>query len=494
MKTWMFFDWWHFEGQSNMEIKQGEPELVPESAYADPTFDYLGCWPTIYQESGKWKMLYFISGLPMCLMAAESDDGINWKPSDCSDIDPGGEKYAPNHIFTVPSANGGPIYLDPAAKDGKPFKFYCIQRGGPAAERAKHDKNSMFHELVTGEGIKPYMADNLLFGSEDGLNWELEKDVNFNYPAWHPDPPLACFYNHQTETHTMVTRPGWGDRRIAVITSDDAREWSAPELIMQPDVSDPPLMQFYGMPVSHYKNYYIGFLWMAKFGNSETLDRFNQLYGYIDSQLTYSFDGKHFQRMFREPFIKNSDPDLPGSGVVYPTIMIETDEELRIYSASTMDLHHQNTDKQFVRKGEVPASSIIMHKLRKDGFTYLSSCGHWGEFTTKPLVMKELEIFANIQVPHGDMLYQITDLFSKPIEGFTFDDCVAFKNIDSISQKLTWKSENDMSSLKNKVIRLQIKMRNGRLYSFSGDFHFVDALDVTLINDHKPIKDDFFDF
>ncbi|MDP8229037.1 MAG: hypothetical protein P9M15_06250 [Candidatus Electryoneaceae bacterium] len=198
--------------------------------------------------------------------------------------------------------------------------------------------------------------------------------------------------------------------------------------------------------------------------------------------------------MFREPFIKNSDPGQPGSGVIYPTTMIETDEELRIYSASTMDLHHQNTDKQFVRKGEMPATSIIMHKLRKDGFTYLSACGHWGGFITKPLVMKELEIFANIQVPYGDMLYQITDLLSAPIEGFTFDDCVPFKNTDSLSQKLSWKSGNDMSSLKNKVIRLQVKMRNGRLYSFSGDFHFVDALDVTLINDDKPINDDFFDF
>ncbi len=60
-------------------------------------------------------------------------------------------------------------------KDGKPFKFYCIQRGGPAAERAEHDKNSMFHELVTGEGVKPYMADNLLFSSKDGLHWALGK-------------------------------------------------------------------------------------------------------------------------------------------------------------------------------------------------------------------------------------------------------------------------------------------------------------------------------
>lgn len=41
----------------------------------------------------------------------------------------------------IEGGNGGPVYIDPSAQDGQPFKLYCIQRGGAVAKRAEIDED-----------------------------------------------------------------------------------------------------------------------------------------------------------------------------------------------------------------------------------------------------------------------------------------------------------------------------------------------------------------
>lgn len=494
LKTWLFWDWWHIEHQDNAELCQGRAEWQPEGTYEDPTFDYLGCWPTVWQDaqSGGWRMLYCNTGFPLTLMGAESDDGVRWRPVNCPNVQPPGEKYAANHLFTVQQANGGPVYRDPVAADGRPFKLYCIQRGGAAVERARLDPESYFHEIVTGEGAKPYLADQLMLTSADGLTWEVDQKARWGRPPWHPDPPINCYYDQKRGQHVMITRPGWGDRRIAIQTSADARRWSGPELIMQPDPLDPPQVQMYGMPVIPYEGQFVGLLWMAHFSNSHPLKRFNQLWGPIDCQLTYSFDGIHFQRGLREPFVALNEPGMPASGVVYPTCLIEHDGEMRIYSAATPDLHHQYARTQFERKGKNPPAAVVLHTLRKDGFTYLASRGHWGTLTTKPLSLLAPSLHLNAAAPQGEVRFQATDLECRPIPGFTFDDCEAFREEDSLERPIRWRDKNN-EELVGKVVRLEMTFRNARIYALRGSFHWLDALDVAMCRDGKPIDTTLFD-
>ena len=494
-KTWLFWDWWHIEHQDNVELCQGEAKWQAQGTYEDPTFDYLGCWPRVWQdeESRSWRMLYFGSGFPLTLFGAESDDGVAWRPMDRPDVKPPGEKYAPNHLFSVPSANGGPVYLDPVGADGRRFKFYCVQRGGRAAESARLDPDNYFHEIVTGEGAKPYLAEQLVVTSADGLHWEVDEEARWGRPPWHPDPPVNCYYDTRRGQHVMTTRPGWGDRRIAVQTSPDALAWTDLELLMQPDPLDPPQAQFYGMPVVPYEDQLVGFLWVAHFSSSRRLERFNQLWGPIDCQLTYSFDGVHFQRGTRRPFVRLNEPGLPASGVVYPTCLVEHDDELRIYSAATRDLHHQYARTQFERKGKNPPSAVVLHTLRKDGFTYLASRGNWAGLTTKPVVLLSPELHLNAAAPYGEICFQATDLKSRPLEGFTFDDCLPIKEQDSLVLPVRWK-DKDLTQLVGRVVRLEARFRNARIYALRGSYHFLDALDVAMIDDGKTIDTSLFDF
>jgi hypothetical protein len=41
---------------------------------------------------------------------------------------------------------------------------------------------------------------------------------------------------------------------------------------------------------------------------------------------------------------------------------------------------------------------------------------------------------------------------------------------------------------------LEVQLRNAELYSFSGDFHFLDAQDRWMIDDGKPVDRTLLDF
>ena len=498
MKTWNFWDWWHIEHQNNIVLAQGRPKWVPEGTYEDPTFDYLASWPTVYRDEteNKWRMLYPASGFPLTLMGAESDDGIRWRPLDAIGIDPGGQKLATNHLFTVERANGGPVYIDPDPADGYPFKFYCVQRGGRTAKSTRLEENSGFHELVTGQGATPYAAENLVVRSKDGQNWEIDRGGTWTAAGWHPDPPMLVYFNPGTQRHIMMTRPGWGDRRLATVDSADGREWGNLQWVLQPDPEDGPDMQFYGMAVHRVGPAFVGFLYMAHFGNAEPLARFNQLWGPVDCQLAYSFDGLHWLRGLREPFIGVNEPDQPGSGLIYPTALIETETELRIYSTSTPNLHFQHPGpagaSQFTQKGQIPPSAILLHTLRKDGFTYLASGGNWGEFITKPLVLLTPQLSVNLLAPSGEALFELTDLESRPLEGFRFEDSAPATGVDALNHPLQWKGK--LETLMDRPVRLHVRLRNARLHAVGGEFHFADALDVVMLADGSSIDPSLFDF
>jgi hypothetical protein len=393
-------------------------------------------------------------------------------------------------VFTLEDGSAGGVYLDPVARDGRPFKIFAHQQGDAVFRRAQKDPNHRWHEIARKEGSKRYMTEELTLVSRDGLTWEIDAGGRWGLPDWHPEPPLFGFYQRDQRRHAMTVRPGWGDRRVCIQTSDDCQRWSGPELLFQPDPLDLDLVQHYGMPVFPYDIYYVGLLWIFHTGDAEPLRSFNQFVGPIDCQLAYSYDGIRFTRGPRRPLVPRNRDGEHGCAVVQPSCLIETENEIRIYSGAGKIMHGMSRTTETARKRELFA--ITQHTLRKDGFTYLRPRGDWGRFLSKPMTLNRTGLTMNALASFGEIRYQITDLESRPVKGFTFEECVPLRDVDSLTHPLSWR-EGKLETLVNKVFRLETRLRNARLFSIRGDWHFLDAQDRWMLDDNKPINTALFD-
>lgn len=491
-KTWLFWDLWRFDVLRGVRLRQAKATWRPEATFADPLLTDIGSWPTVWRdnEAGLWRMLYSGNWNPYTLLMAESPDGIHWRPSNLPEIEPpGGLKLAPNHLFTLPNGSGGSVYLDPVAADGYPFKVYAIQSGVPVMARAKANPAHFFHELASANQPRRYLVDHLTLLSKNGIEWVCALDRTWNKPHWHPEPPVHAYYNPLRRRHMITARPGHGDRRVVILDAADARSWSEPELLLQPDPMDEPLVQFYGMPVMVYENQFIGLLSVMHCDEPAAMRGFNHSVAHLDVQLAYSYDGIRYQRGFREAFIERNTPGQPGSGVVQPSAAVDTGTELRFYCVGGR-AQHGRTQQQ---RSSAPGVHVLLYTLRRDGFHYLDAIGNGAHAVSKPLTFLAPDLHVNIEAPHGEARFQCTDLKGAPIPGLTFEESIPAADTDALSWKVAWKN-GGLNSILRKPVRMEVRFRDARLYAFRGHFHFLDAQDWLLLQDGKPIDNRYFDF
>jgi len=485
--VWLFWDLWHLDRRENVAHCQGEPQWQPEATFAPGDFDGLACWPTVYRDHGtdRWRMFYSTRWKPYSLHVAESEDGRNWQPLPV-DAKPAGGQKAENHIFTLPHGSGGAVYLDPLAKDGFPFKVFAHQQGEPVYERALKDPGHRWHEIARRSGAaKRYMSEELTCVSRDGLHWEARLDRNWGFADWHPEPPIFGFYNRHRGRHMMTVRPGWGDRRVCLQSTADFEKWSGPELLLQPDPLDEELIELYGMPVFPYGGGYVGLLWIFHCPTSEPTRSFNRFVGPLDCQLSFSSDGVRFFRGFRRPFIARNEDGEYGGGAIQPCALVETEEELRIYSASSK-LHHGKR-RSAARDGHTSIGAILLHTLRKDGFVSLRSEGAEARLVTKPLAVFGGTLRLNAKAPVGRVEYRLLDVESRPLAGFTFEECRPLEGDDQLAFPLQWKTQS-LDTLAATPVRLELRFRHAELFALRGEFHFLDAQDMWMLRDGQEIQ------
>ena len=475
----LFFDLWKLDYWDNVELRQGTPEWVRECNYVDPSAkDRNVVFPFVWKNegTGKWQAIYSIKWSPYTLMAAVSDDGVHWSPLTVPDsVVPKSERLADNHLLTVKGVSGGGVYVDPKQVDGYRFRVLGRKHGPP-------------EERDAGEGVT--------LVSKDGLHWEAKTCGHWNWLAedWLPEPPTFTFWRESDKSHVLACRPGWGDRRQCLRTTKDFRDWSEPRLEFQPDAldTDGPI-GFYGLPVHQVGNGagYVGLLWVFHNSNSRPVTSFNQFFGTMDVELTFSYDGHRFFRGQRVPFLKNNPIPLAGCSQIRPSCIVETEDEIRIYSESNRGAHGRERSEQRQHSNESLAS-LMLHRLRKDGWMYLESRGDWGRIQTKPFVIFKPEIKINANASYGEIRFQLTNEKSEPLEGFRFDDCQSFKGIDRIAHSLRW--TGDLKSLLNQPLRLEVEFRQANIYSLEMSHHFLDAQDLWLLKAGKQVPSLRFDF
>jgi hypothetical protein len=163
--------------------------------------------------------------------------------------------------------------------------------------------------------------------------------------------------------------------------------------------------------------------------------------------------------------------------------MVVLDDEIRFYSDGGVSAHGTPVPPRFK---DAP-KGCLMHRLRRDGFMSFQSKGYKAEFTTRPLVFYDPEVTMNAQAVTGRVEFEIRDTKNRPVTGYTFDDCQAMRFADSLAYSLRWKERQNLGELVGKCLRLAVRFHNAQIYSFRGDYHFIDAFDQRRIDDGLAI-------
>jgi hypothetical protein len=108
------------------------------------------------------------------------------------------------------------------------------------------------------------------------------------------------------------------------------------------------------------------------------------------------------------------------------------------------------------------------------------------------MLLKSALLFINAAADFGEVRFQLTDIKSQPLPGLTFDDCIPMRNANSLKHALKWKKA-DLEPLVGKMVRLELEFRQANLFTIYGDWHFIDAQDMWLLEDGKPVPGKRFD-
>lgn len=452
MTTLLFFDDYYLNRWENLQRRVGQPELEPEATFIDPAHGLASGYPTVFRtEAGQWRCLYqgkSISHMPAKIsfpLIAESDDGIHWEIPDLTEKVPLPDRAFPNQVMSMDRFGQWDHYFDERADDPQ--------------ERLK--------------GLVTTKFGALLYTSPDGLKWREVEGVEWRPGS--PDPPSMAFWNELRQSYVIMARPGRNPhpRRLAVSETKDWRTFGESELTLRADALDLPLTELYGNPAFPYEEMFVGFVWVYNTvpyrANDPTTHR-KYYGGKTYGQLSYSYNGWHFHRSLRDPFIPNAPTGELGAGIMRPMSMIIDDDHcIRIYSSASKlehGYHIQGSD----------LGGHVMHRLRLDGFMYLESAGGPGILGTRPLFWRGGALRLNLQSAH-DARVQVTDVQGQTIEGYGFEDCQPFVG-DELFWEPRWQNDIRMADLSNRLLRLEISLENARLFAIRGDLFAPSSREV----------------
>lgn len=303
-----------------------------------------------------------------------------------------------------------------------------------------------------------------LFGySTDGIHFTLDYDHPWH--TSHSDTWSGVVWNERAGIFQILTRPVCADRRIATITSPDLQRFSPPQTLLQPDAFDLPGTEFYSMPVDPYEDIYIGQLHV--FSTDTFEERRVNMAGRMETHLTYSYDGFHWYRTERQPFIPTRDYGLMGGGQVYGVELLRTrDDRLLFFALSTIGDHIGYRDIQKAGRSASGYFGSLLYEMRLDGFCSMKTWGKDGLLRTKTIIPQSGDLSLNVRTTkHTTIRVQLLDgNTAEPIPGYTLDDALPISG-DHLNAKPQWKERRGIAELVGKPIRIEIMMREAELFA-----------------------------
>ena len=435
----VFFDDQRLGGRVNNKRVYGRPKLVGQfdNNCAVPAMphvfynDKLGCYVLYYSRYYPVPTEKDPNMLTHCFCMATSSDAVNWQPyNNDFEFD---RKYFPNQI--LPADDLVEVATILRDKDGV-YHFYAV-----------------YVEWAT------LSLTTVPYASKDGVKLYEDKEHDAIQGG---EPFMGSFYNRKKDCYTFITRPNWAERRCCISETKDLKTFSPLRVMLQIDSEDRPMTEVYGMPTYDMGDYYVGLVNLYDGIIIPTRQKFEK--GHMNVQLAYSFDGVHFQRSLRTPFIDRGTPDSPCYGMLMPYSMIECGDNFVITASMTPYEHG-------VMKGKENPGNIGSFIVKKDRLIGLESDGGDAIVSTRMILWNGGELSINIQVPYGEARVRITDEDMKSLEGFDYEDCIPFTG-DTLSWTPQWKNAK-LDDLKGKHFIVEVKFFNGLIYAIEGNYDLV---------------------
>ena len=437
MNTLLFFDDQRLFNRTNVTRQYGIPELIEDAVFYEKNASVSIGFPSVWNApDGKYHMFYqgFLRGedYKVVTLAAISSDGIHWEPRNTAREAGIQDPICDNQLLPFFDGELASVIEDKAAPEDQRLKA-----------------------LITVYRRDSHTVDDLIYVSGDGIHWALCEDIRWNDRG--AEPGAGGFYCETRDSFVITARPGWGVRRICSFETKDFIHFTKPELAIQCDSIDEPLIETYGMPSFSYKGWYIGLLWIY---HTLSENRTKYMGGTMDCQLAYSLNGLHWQRSLRYPFIPNGKDGSPTSGMVFPSAVRLENGQIIIYASATPHEHGY-----FIEDG----ACIVSYTLREDGFICLKAGDEPGSIFTRQMLLNSGNFSINIKCTDGQATCAVYDMYSNPIEGFGHADCIPFSG-DSTAWNPVFRSGRKVEELAGNIVTLEITFSNGELYAISGDY------------------------
>lgn len=397
-----------------------------------------------YLNDSKWEGSY-----------AESADGLRWTKK--ADVD-----YKPY----------GPIFID-AHETDPAHKF----KSAPVIQRGNY--------LTWAVGLAH---------SGDGIRWKFYNNQN---PVTGPfgDFTNQILWDEESRLYHLITREMPLEETKAQIYERGVRVLTNPDVKADPanwttvskfslDREGPEewkRRQIYHMSDWIHEGIHFGILavfeWPLDLGEGKWDTRKRHERNILNFYIAPSRDGVrfNFDWVYAGKALIERGPD--GSfdkDAVYPCPLVVTHADKHwIYYSGANERHDAATtelksghDEELYQNRLREQFFTGLATLRLDGFVCLSANGAGGVVETRPFTLEGGKLELNVDATKGDVRVEVLDEAGAPIESFGQADATPIAGVDKIRATAQWQGKGDLSSLKQRVIRLRFHLKNARLYAF----------------------------
>lgn len=399
---------------------------------------------------------------------AASGDGLHWERPQLGFKTFQGRKN--NNLLPLGAVEAS-VFLDPHAAPAHRRRLVYTRGWPDPAKGGVYSASSPdgLQWTAAPQRLLPFLPD-----SQPSAAWdeELQKYVVY-LRAWNPRRSAARIAVSDWETpwpydRSVAPLHVWGRDKIPTLS----RELPT---VMTPDEQDPENLHLYTSAVVRYPfaaNAYLAFpaAYLLFSGPDWKSRALNGNDGTFEVQLAASRDGIAWQR-WRRPyvapgFIDGLDLRLVSMGQG----MIRRGRLLHQYFVGWPHTHGRPVvwDSDLANRAEWlkrDRGGIYCATQRVDGFVSLDAAYAGATLTTQPLLFAGDRLHLNLHTAgSGSARAALLDAEGHPLSGFAAADCELIQ-ADAIDHEVRWRQGPDLRKLAGRPVRVQLTLRNAKLYA-----------------------------